>query len=389
MKSCFSCGSQQTSPLLQINDVPLVMTVPQPSQAEARRVPRGSVALRFCRSCGHVFNNDYQASALEDDRGDHTTLEYSPSFRRYSRDLAAKLVDRFSLRGRTIMEVGCNRGHFLKLLCDLGKNDGIGIDPNCHTECHSAPSGITIVREALETCEEPRDASFLCCRRVLEQLDRPAPFLRSLHNRVVSPPECQMFFEVRNGLLMLQETAAWDPHYQQCSYFTPTSLTQALARAGFAVELVQDSFGGQFLCGQARPVTPAGGAPHAIAKDDLEQVTTLAEDFQRLYRDKIQSWDERLTTLSAQGKRVVVWGAGSKGATFLNLLPASDVVQYAVDINPQKHCRFVPGSGHEIVSPGFLREFQPDCVIVMNSHYLAEIQSLGGELELQCEWLAA
>ena len=45
-----------------------------------------------------------------------------------------------------------------------------------------------------------------------------------------------------------------------------------------------------------------------------------------------------------------------------------------VDINPHKHGKFLAGSGREIVSPEFLREYQPDTVIAMNPIYLEEIQ---------------
>jgi hypothetical protein len=35
---------------------------------------------------------------------------------------------------------------------------------------------------------------------------------------------------------------------------------------------------------------------------------------------------------------------------------------------------YIPGSGQKIVSPDFLREFQPDSVLVMNPLYFQEIK---------------
>jgi hypothetical protein len=45
-----------------------------------------------------------------------------------------------------------------------------------------------------------------------------------------------------------------------------------------------------------------------------------------------------------------------------------------VDINPLKHGTFLAGTGQKVVAPGFLREYQPDTVIVMNPIYCDEIQ---------------
>ena len=71
--------------------------------------------------------------------------------------------------------------------------------------------------------------------------------------------------------------------------------------------------------------------------------------------------------------QVVIWGAGSKGVTFLNLVRADDAVEYAVDVNPYKQDKFVAGTGQEIGAPAFLRQYRPDYVILMNDVYKAEI----------------
>jgi hypothetical protein len=45
-----------------------------------------------------------------------------------------------------------------------------------------------------------------------------------------------------------------------------------------------------------------------------------------------------------------------------------------VDINPHRHGRFIPGLGKEIMSPEFLKDYQPEQIIVMNAIYCNEIQ---------------
>ena len=74
----------------------------------------------------------------------------------------------------------------------------------------------------------------------------------------------------------------------------------------------------------------------------------------------------------------MIWGAGTKGVTFLNAVGESGI-EYAVDLNPRKHLSFIPGTGQQVVSPSFLREYRPDVVLVMNPIYRDEIedQALG------------
>ncbi len=93
--------------------------------------------------------------------------------------------------------------------------------------------------------------------------------------------------------------------------------------------------------------------------------------------EKVDTWKDRLETYKREGKRVSVWGAGSKGVTFLNALKVGGEIGNIVDLNVHKQGKFVPGTGHQVVSPMHLQEYQPDIVIVMNPIYTEEIaQSL-------------
>jgi len=84
--------------------------------------------------------------------------------------------------------------------------------------------------------------------------------------------------------------------------------------------------------------------------------------------------------------RAVLWGAGAKGVTFLNMMGAREGVEYAVDVNPRKAGKYVAGTGQRIVEPEFLRSYRPDCVILANPIYEREVrgtlQGLGVEPEL-------
>lgn len=60
-------------------------------------------------------------------------------------------------------------------------------------------------------------------------------------------------------------------------------------------------------------------------------------------------------------------------------------IQYIVDINPYRHGKFIPGLGKEIMSPEFLKAYQPDQVIVMNPIYAQEIQKMLDQMGVNSE----
>jgi hypothetical protein len=89
---------------------------------------------------------------------------------------------------------------------------------------------------------------------------------------------------------------------------------------------------------------------------------------------KREEWRRKLARWKAEGKKVVLWGGGSKGVAFLTTLGLTlDDVEVAVDINPIKTGTFMAGTGQEIVAPSFLAGYRPDVVVIMNPVYRQEI----------------
>ena len=102
---------------------------------------------------------------------------------------------------------------------------------------------------------------------------------------------------------------------------------------------------------------------------------------------QIARWQEELIALQKAGRRIIGWGSGGQGITFLNLLQTSDQIAYVVDINPDRHRLFIPGTGQQVVAPEALLKELPDLVLITNATYADEIQHQVSEMGLQCEFL--
>ena len=123
------------------------------------------------------------------------------------------------------------------------------------------------------------------------------------------------------------------------------------------------------------------------SNDRSQELSALKKDldeFTQKFQDIVTTWADNLAKIA---QKAVVWGAGSKGVTFLNIFQDRGI-EYIVDLNPRKQGMYLPGSGQKIVSPEFLKDYQPDVVIVMNPIYEDEIRnsiaSLGVSAEIIC-----
>jgi hypothetical protein len=147
-----------------------------------------------------------------------------------------------------------------------------------------------------------------------------------------------------------------------------------------------ETFEGQCLCIEAKPDNSGEGQGVGIKSDAEPQVYDIGH-FADLYQAGIESWQHRLKQMDRDGKIAAVWGAGSKGVMFLNMPEARDRIKYALDINPHKHGKYIPGSGQQIMPPAWLKTNKVDAVIVMNPIYAKEIEGILDHLGVQIEVL--
>jgi hypothetical protein len=108
--------------------------------------------------------------------------------------------------------------------------------------------------------------------------------------------------------------------------------------------------------------------------------------FRQKHLTKLLYWERRIAEYLLEGRRLVVWGAGSKGVTFLNMLSIDcRTIPFVVDVNPRKAGLYVPGTGQRVIAPPELTTYQPDVVLVMNPAYEAEIRGTLQHLEVAAD----
>ncbi|REJ88469.1 MAG: methyltransferase domain-containing protein [Planctomycetota bacterium] len=388
-RRCPACLSNDLEVFLEYEQVPVHGVLLMYSREAGRAHPRADLQLAVCSACGFVTNVRFEAGQHEYGPDYEESQHCSSTFSRFAADLAQRLVDDFDLRDRSIVEIGCGKGEFLAELCRLGNNRGVGIDPSCRPERIDAAAAARIEfrPEFYSAQHAGLAADMICCRHTLEHIQPVHEFLALVRGNIKPGTQPVVFCEVPSLEIIVREARFWDLYYEHCSYFDRASLATLFERTGFEVLDVWLDYDEQYLCLTARPSGQAADkypVSRPRAKANPSMAAPMA-DFAARCQASITLWREVVAGWHAQQLRPVLWGAGSKCVAFLAATGLDEEIEYVVDISPYKQDRFLPGTGHRVVAPDFLREYRPRRVLAMNSVYRQEIQAQLDALGLEAE----
>lgn len=368
--SCAACGSERVEIFHRQEGTPVHSCRLVATRDEALAFPRGRLELAFCTDCAFIGNHAYDPALQDYGVAYEETQGFSPTFRSFMRDLAQRWIDRYDLHGKTIVEIGCGKGEFLAQICELGGNRGIGIDPAFVPERLESTASLTFVRDLYSPRYADLTGDAVLCRHTLEHIGPVGEFM-ALVRRTVGARDTMVLFDLPDVVRVLRDTAFWDVYYEHCSYFSPGSLARLFRRSGFDVLALERDYDDQYIVLDATPGTGTG-APLPL-EETVAELAELTQAFAREVARSSGAWRERLAAERAAGRRVALWGAGSKAVAFLTTAGGDDV-DCTVDINPYKQGKFIAGTGHAVLAPEDLVARPPDLVVAMNDVYLREIR---------------
>ena len=386
---CPSCSAEGMRVFHRDASVPTNSCILLASREEALSYPRGQIELAFCPECGFISNMAFDPTLTEYSGRYEETQGFSDTFNSFHRNLAQKLIERHGLRDRDVLEIGCGKGEFLLLLAELGGNRGVGFDPGYREDRTSgaATQDVRFIKDFYSEKYTDHKADFVCCKMTLEHIHPTAEFVGTVRRAIGDQPDVMVFFQIPETTRILRDCAFEDIYYEHCSYFSPGSLARLFRRSGFDVLNLETEYADQYLTIEAKP---ASGLPlqKLAAEDDLDLLARYVAEFPGKAEAKLGEWREIVTRASRQGRKVVLWGSGSKGVSFLTSVGVGNLIEYVVDINPFRQGYYMPAGGQRIVAPAFLTEYRPDLVIVMNSIYRDEISRDLNAMGLDPEILA-
>ena len=371
--TCPGCGSARRSAPWRLPRQPVVLNYRFATPADAARLPRRTLTLVQCLDCGLVHNATFDPSVIPYDERYENRQCFSPEFGRHLDAVADGIVRRHRLRGGRILEVGCGKGDFLRLLADRAGVRGDGYDTSYEPGPASDPEGVTFHRRYVGPEDVLGAYDAIICRHVVEHVPAIGEFFDLLAALARAAGDPVVVVETPRLEWIVEQAALWDVFYEHCNYFPTPTLAHLARRSGFRVTGHRPVFGGQYQLLELRLARrPRVPEPPGVAKE------ARLGPFARAARARLDRLGKRFERLAGKAGWAV-WGAGAKGVALVNHL-ARPRPRCVIDSNPAKQGGFLPGTRIPIVAPGDPRVARLGLVVIANPNYEREIRA---ELERQ------
>jgi SAM-dependent methyltransferase len=351
ISKCRVCGQRLfEEPLLRYENMPrAAQYLPD---AEALESDKGvDLEVCQCSGCGLVqLSNDpvpyyrdvIRAAAFSEEMKDFRIKQFGD------------LIQKFSLKGKKVIEIGCGRGEYLSLMQQFGA-EAYGLEHSDVSVRQCVKNGLRVSKGFIESGADkldgaPFDAFYVL--NFLEHLPDPNSTLRGIYNNLTD--DAVGLVEVPNFDMILRNKLFSEFIGDHLSYFTRETLTAALMRNGF--EIVE--------CNEVWYEYIISAVIRKREKLDLSHFYT----YQAQLKNEIEEYIRRF-----RDKKVAIWGAGHQALAIISLMNLADEIKYVVDSALFKQGKYTPATHVPIVAPDALDSDPVDAVIVMAASYSDEV----------------
>ncbi len=392
---CFLCNQSRVFPAVIRENLITMQNYVYQNRDDALRAKVGQFELGVCPDCGFANNKKFNSSLLSYDENYDNSVP-SAIFTTYYQEIATFLHQTYTLDNQLVIDVGCGKGSFLKVLTDLYPQvRGLGIDPSYEGDLciskNSNSSNLHFIQDIFKQEYVTEQPALVICRHVLEHIPQPTNFLKSIHTALSGFPNTPFFFEVPDLSWILDNQAFWDFCYEHCNYFTTDSFRVTLESSGFNVEETRRVFGDQYIWARGI-ISDIYNDTYQGNKNDINHFINKVKTYTNTENKLVSKMSERLRKLKSQNINIAIWGMATKGVIFVNLVdPEAQLIDWCIDINQKKQNCFVPHTGHQISSPEILSQSKEAdlVIIVMNPNYLDEIKLMCHNLLLNPKFIDA
>jgi hypothetical protein len=340
----------------------------------------GPLELVWCRDSGLLqLAHSYEAqemygenygyrSGLNQSMVDHLTRK----IHQLSRKVDLKSAD-------TVLDIGSNDCTSLKAY-PVANLKRIGIDPTGEKFRSYYPDEVELVADFFSAnafrIVTSAPARIVTSIAMFYDLEDPVAFAREVES--ILAPDGIWHFEQSYMPSMLRMTSYDTICHEHLEFYSLSVVKRILDMADLKIVDVQMNAvnGGSFAVTAAKRASTIK-TNEAVVHWLLEQEDRMGLHTPRPYRE----FEERvyrhredlrrlLQTLVCDGKRIVGYGASTKGNVLLQFCDITDKEVCAIaEVNPDKFEAFTPGSGIPIVSESDARAMKPDYFLVLPWHF--------------------
>ena len=331
---CRSCNASVEF-LLDFGNQPIVNNL----QVEPGVVPKFPIEVGGCSYCGLVqILNPIDPAEFYTNYANSSSVKREPHLEKLIEKLESLLP-----KNAKIIDVGCNDGKFLSRLRESGFNDLHGLEPTKNMSERAINAGFGVFNSYLDSAKSREIVTetglFDCVtlRQVLEHIENLSDFGVALRNLlrpngllVIEVPDAQSHFD-------LPDFALWEEHIND---FSLGSLKHFLRQHGLEViDSYKTQFSGVCLTVLSRLVD--------TRSVDVEPVSQIVDSFRKWakcfdpFRSQVQA---ELQYFASRDLPVALYGVGSRSSFFLNVTRSMGNISFAIDDDPAKQGKYLPGT---------------------------------------------
>jgi cyclopropane fatty-acyl-phospholipid synthase-like methyltransferase len=282
-------------------------------------------------------------------------VAYSPEMKEFRIKQFADFVNKYSLEGKKIIEIGAGKGEYLDLLKTTGVDCyGLEFSPDSVTECNSKNLNVNqgfIENEDYKIANGPFDA-FLNIS-FFEHLPEPNQILRGIYNNLTDG--AIGLVEVPNFDMILRDKLFSEFMRDHLFYFTKSTLSTTLELNGFEVLNAQEVWHDYILSFEVRKKSPTN------LNQFIEHKTKIQNDIESFLNSN---------------KSVAIWGAGHQAFAIMSIMQLGGKIKYIVDSAKFKQGKFSPATHIPILPPETLNTDPVEAIIIMTGSYSDEVKKI-------------
>jgi SAM-dependent methyltransferase len=382
---CRFCGNTELHLVVDLGMSPLCESFLARDQLLAME-PFYPLRALFCEECGLMQVEEY-VGGREIFCGQYAYFSsYSDTWLSHSKRYAEAMIERFDLDSSSlVVELASNDGYLLKNFVERGIHC-LGIEPADNVADAARKIGVPTRVEyfgtelARQMVAEGLQADLLPANNVLAHVPDLNDFVAGM--KILLAPRGVITVEFPH-LVNLIEGNQFDTIYQEhYCYFSFCTIERIFAAHGitlFDVEELPTHGGSLRIYGRhtEHGQLPVAPSVSAMRRREIEKSFHRLETY-RAFAERVAEVKRGLLEFLIQarrrGKRVAAYGAPGNGNTFLNYCGIrEDFVDNAVDRNPYKHGRYLPGTHIPVFAPEKIAETRPDYVLILPWNLKEEI----------------
>jgi SAM-dependent methyltransferase len=384
--ACRGCGKSDLPVVLSLGSTPLANALRSASELDVPD-PRYPLDVALCPACALVQLVETVDPAVL--FADYAYLSsFSDTMLRHAQAYAERVLQSRALGANAlVVEIGSNDGYLLRHFRQAGVAV-LGIDPARAAAAAAERAGVP-TRTAFfgrdladQLVGEGIRPDVVVANNVMAHV----PEINDVVTGVVRLLKDDGVFVIETPYVRdLLDRLEFDTIYHEhVFYYSLTALRALLARHGLRViDVERVSIHG----GSIRVTAAARGRPNDAVFAMMEEEAAWRPHDPETYAAFAARVDALRFELSgllrerkASGRRLAAYGAAAKGTTLLSVIGVGeDVLDFAVDRNPRKQGRYMPGTKVRIYPPEHLLEAMPDDVLLLTWNFRDEIMTQQAE----------